>query len=259
MEKPMFSFNSININNNEFLNQPKDDFIKRSQPTTRYTKSNDIECNSKSKPYERNSNNNTVYSSVKYHNSQRNQYNYNDYNKPKSNSNDCKLTSLPSILKVQKETDIVKLKSRQKQIDFGKNTIGYDNYIKSIPRDKRDKSHPKTPDKFQKCSRRSWMGQIKKWRRELHKYDPNAGEFIDEEDLEDDDNTTTLTTTIITTTTTTTTTNVISNDNEKLQQQQQQQQQQPYKRIEKDDDKEQEEEISIQENQELLFQLLGRT
>lgn len=38
-------------------------------------------------------------------------------------------------------------------------------------RHQRQISDPKTPDIYQSCSRRSWDGQIKKWRRMLHKYD----------------------------------------------------------------------------------------
>ena len=34
----------------------------------------------------------------------------------------------------EKETDAHKLSQRQKQIDFGKNTLGYQNYVKVWPR-----------------------------------------------------------------------------------------------------------------------------
>ena len=34
-----------------------------------------------------------------------------------------------------------------------------------------------TPDPYQVCSKRSWDGQIRKWRRLLHKYDPQGLEY----------------------------------------------------------------------------------
>ena len=37
----------------------------------------------------------------------------------------------------EKETDSHKLSQRQKQIDFGKNTLGYQNYAKVWPRNER--------------------------------------------------------------------------------------------------------------------------
>jgi hypothetical protein len=70
------------------------------------------------------------------------------------------------------ETDPHRLKQRQKQIDYGYRTIGYIRYKLKIPPDTRLKEHPKTPRKSQACSKRSWDGQVKKWRRELHKWDP---------------------------------------------------------------------------------------
>lgn len=69
------------------------------------------------------------------------------------------------------EMDPNTLMRRQKDIDYGKNTIGYSNYIKLIPMQTRKKDHPKTPNKYQKCSRRSWDGQMKHWRILLHQFD----------------------------------------------------------------------------------------
>eukprot|EP00180_Rhodochaete_pulchella_P003882 Plantae.Rhodophyta-Rhodochaete_pulchella.ctg70992.p1 GENE.Plantae.Rhodophyta-Rhodochaete_pulchella.ctg70992~~Plantae.Rhodophyta-Rhodochaete_pulchella.ctg70992.p1 ORF type:complete len:172 (-),score=32.31 Plantae.Rhodophyta-Rhodochaete_pulchella.ctg70992:589-1029(-) len=72
------------------------------------------------------------------------------------------------------EDDTHRLAQRQKQIDYGKNTIGYDEYIRMVPRDGRTRDHPLTPVKEQKCSKRSWDGQVRKWRNMLHAYDPPA-------------------------------------------------------------------------------------
>lgn len=70
------------------------------------------------------------------------------------------------------EKDERRLRQRQKQIDNGKNTIGYERYCAMVPREERRLEHPFTPIKYQKCSKRSWDGQIRKWRRMLHQYDP---------------------------------------------------------------------------------------
>jgi hypothetical protein len=73
------------------------------------------------------------------------------------------------------ETDPHRLDQRQKQIDFGYASPGHQRYIAEIPKDERisrDPHHPKTPRKTQKCSKRSWDGQVRKWRRDLHFWDP---------------------------------------------------------------------------------------
>lgn len=75
---------------------------------------------------------------------------------------------------VERETDPKKLASRQKQIDYGKNTSGYALYTAQVARSQRKRGdHPWTPNKNQLCSKRSWDGQVRKWRRALHKFDPN--------------------------------------------------------------------------------------
>lgn len=67
-----------------------------------------------------------------------------------------------------------RLGQRQKQIDYGKNTPGYESYITKVPRERRQASHPQTPDVRQAVSKRGFDYQVKKWRRRLHGWDPKA-------------------------------------------------------------------------------------
>lgn len=71
-----------------------------------------------------------------------------------------------------KELNQQRIASRQKQIEYGKNTIGYGRYLALVPKKQRKRGQPMTPNKYQICSKRSWDGQIRKWRRQLHFYDP---------------------------------------------------------------------------------------
>ncbi|KAI9015490.1 histone RNA hairpin-binding protein RNA-binding domain-containing protein [Hyaloraphidium curvatum] len=65
-----------------------------------------------------------------------------------------------------------RLEQRQKQIDYGKNTAGYERYTKMVPKSKRKRGDPQTPDKYASYSKRAWDGLVRVWRRKLHAWDP---------------------------------------------------------------------------------------
>ncbi|XP_011311413.1 histone RNA hairpin-binding protein [Fopius arisanus] len=100
-------------------------------------------------------------------------------------------TSSNDKRKIEYETDPVVLSRRQKDIDYGKNTIGYDRYIQMVPKDQRSKDQPKTPPKHVKYSRRGWDGMVKLWRKQLHTWDPpeTKKDEPEDENKEDSDET----------------------------------------------------------------------
>ncbi|BHF73136.1 hypothetical protein SprV_0401621200 [Sparganum proliferum] len=65
----------------------------------------------------------------------------------------------------------MELLRRQRDIDMGKVTERYAEYVLTIPKPERQKHHPRTPNKFRTVSRRAWDGMIKKWRKHLHYFD----------------------------------------------------------------------------------------
>ncbi|CAH8491591.1 unnamed protein product [Heterobilharzia americana] len=71
---------------------------------------------------------------------------------------------------IELERRQMELLRRQKDIDMGKVTERYAEYVLSIPKPERQKYHPRTPNKFRKVSRRAWDGMIRKWRKHLHNF-----------------------------------------------------------------------------------------
>ena len=65
---------------------------------------------------------------------------------------------------------------RQKQVSYGKNTLGYDNYLVQYPdKFRRPTAMPRTPDATLDIPTKRWAGMIKAWRKGLHAFDPDGG------------------------------------------------------------------------------------
>eukprot|EP00919_Chromeraceae_sp_WS-2016_P065944 GHVR01156000.1.p1 GENE.GHVR01156000.1~~GHVR01156000.1.p1 ORF type:complete len:116 (-),score=39.23 GHVR01156000.1:69-416(-) len=67
---------------------------------------------------------------------------------------------------------------RAEQIDKGRSTRGYENYIKLVPiqtrRGEWSRSyHPNTPDYASNMGTRQFNSHLKEWRRLLHQWDPD--------------------------------------------------------------------------------------
>eukprot|EP01127_Copromyxa_protea_P010661 TRINITY_DN2610_c0_g8_i1.p1 TRINITY_DN2610_c0_g8~~TRINITY_DN2610_c0_g8_i1.p1 ORF type:complete len:153 (+),score=25.67 TRINITY_DN2610_c0_g8_i1:29-460(+) len=113
-----------------------------------------------------------------------------DHKKFRSDNRQAPLPTYEQRLN-ERETNESRLKTRQNQIEIGKNTEGYRRYIAAVPKEKRERGnddHPVTPNIHRSCSKRSFDGQLRKWRRLLHKWDPVTEEgdvTISNADLEE--------------------------------------------------------------------------
>ena len=84
----------------------------------------------------------------------------------------------PRMQHNEKETDPRRLSQRRKEIAYGKNTLGYERYLRMVPKEKRrhPRDHPPTPDPTRKYSKRQFDGIVRAWRRKLHDWDPPKSE-----------------------------------------------------------------------------------
>jgi hypothetical protein len=111
-------------------------------------------------------------------------------NKPEARSRIVRGKRPPNI-----ETNERRLEQRRKQLSYGYATSGHRNYLRLVPKDKRQAKDPQTPNALQVCSKRSWDGQLAIWRKLLHYYDISS----ENTEIEDETPTKTLTSPLVTT------------------------------------------------------------
>lgn len=91
-----------------------------------------------------------------------------------SSSDNATVTALPKLDPAD-PTHSRRIQQRRRQILFGKNTAGYEEYTKKVPRHKRRPRSlecPATPDHTLDISTKRWQGLMNAWRRALHAFDP---------------------------------------------------------------------------------------
>ena len=72
---------------------------------------------------------------------------------------------------------------REKQIFYGKNTIGYKNFIKKYPNkelNRLNNSLLSTPDPTEQIGKKRWVGKYQKWRKFLHQFDNEGDDHNDD-------------------------------------------------------------------------------
>jgi len=72
----------------------------------------------------------------------------------------------PKPIEIEQNCDT--LIRRQKDIDYGKNTVEYQEFVSNVQKKDRLNNQPWTPDKYEKMTRRNWDKQTKIWRKQLH-------------------------------------------------------------------------------------------
>jgi len=60
---------------------------------------------------------------------------------------------------------------RLRQLNIGKQTWGYQNYVRAVPKSFRRGWYPVTPDPMERISKRRFNGKVNVWRRKLHFWD----------------------------------------------------------------------------------------
>lgn len=85
-------------------------------------------------------------------------------------SNTCSAASMEQALFSHLDPSIPeqkrRLEQRRKMVSYGKNTAGYAEYLKQVPKEKRVKRSmetPMTPDYTLDIPNKRWQGQIRAW------------------------------------------------------------------------------------------------
>ena len=71
-----------------------------------------------------------------------------------------------------------RVEKRAKQVEHGRNTLGYELYRLAVPRASRRRGDPATPDATRVTTKRAWALSVRRWRRELHLRHPLRAEEL---------------------------------------------------------------------------------